>query len=184
MDFKDKAESLAKRMNKLTESLDLSDDLIVHGDDIIDLVQEKTKDISLYKQNDLSTDEYEFSYADIMNLEVMTEDFRFVRDTLKEVTENARRVQNSVTLELIDSDGEQRASLIAAFSELSKAITDAQKLYVQSYKEMSTTLLNLDKIKKAEPPKTVNNTTNNLNISTSENISTADLIQRLRTFNK
>lgn len=174
MDFTDKADTLAKKMNKLTESLDLSDELLVEGQDIVEYVEEKTKDVTLYQED---------SYADIMNLEIMTEDFKFVRETLKEITQNARRVQNSVTLELLDEDNDdKRAGLIMSFSELSKAITDAQKLYVQSYKEMSTTLLNLDKIKKnAEPSANANVTNNNLHVHTTENISTVDLIKRLQT---
>lgn len=170
MDFSQKADSLASKMNKLTEKLELSEELILEGNDIVEYVEEKTQDVQLYS---------DANYADIMNLEVMTNDFKYVRETLREVTDNARRVQNSVTLDLLDSDDDKRASLIMSFSELSKAITDAQKLYVQSYKEMSTTLLNLDKIKKnekAEGPQTVNNT---LNVNTTEAISTVDLIKKL-----
>jgi len=173
MEFKDKADSLAKRMNDLTKSLNLSEELLVEGNDIIEYVQDKTQDISLYT---------EASYADIMNLEVMTDDFKYVRETLREVTDNARRVQNAITLDLLDSDDDKRSGLIMSFAELSKAITDAQKLYVQSYKEMSTTLLNLDKIKKAEKidsPKTINNT-----LISTDAISTVELIESLRAKNK
>ena len=167
--LKEKANSLAERMNRLTEKLELSEELLVQGDDIVEYVEGNTKTIELYQNP---------SYADIMNLHIMTEDFKYVRETLREVTDNARRVQNSITLELLDTDSEQRAALVVSFAELSKAITDAQKLYVDSYKQMSTTLLNLDKIKKADQSPT--NVTNNLHIHGTETVSTIDLIAKLQ----
>lgn len=174
MDFKSKAETMAEKMNKLTQSLDLSEDLLVEGDDIVEYVEEKTKDITIADER---------SYADIMNLKVMTEDFQFVRSTLKEVTENARRVQNAITMELLGEDSEGQASLIVSFSELSKAITDAQKLYVLSYKEMSTTLLNLDKIKKAEKHEKGNEIPsggNHVHFHSAEPLSPVEVLERLR----
>ena len=165
----DKANSLADRMNRLTEKLNLSEELLVQGSDIVDFVEEKTKTIELYQNP---------SYADIMNIQIMTDDFKYVRETLREVTDNARRVQNAITLELIDTDSEKRAALVVSFAELSKAITDAQKLYVDSYRQMSNTLLNLDKIKKADTGPT--NVTNNLHIHGAETVSTFDLIAALQ----
>lgn len=167
----DKANSLADRMNRLTEKLNLSEELLVQGSDIVDFVEEKTKTIELYQNP---------SYADIMNIQIMTEDFKYVRETLREVTDNARRVQNAITLELIDTDSEKRAALVVSFAELSKAITDAQKLYVDSYRQMSNTLLNLDKIKKVEPNPGPSNVTNNLHIHGTETVSTIDLIAALQ----
>ena len=123
----------------------------------------------------------EKSYADIMSLGTMVEDFQYVRETLKEVTENARRVQNAVTLELLEENGDKRASLIVSFAELSKAITDAQKLYVDSYKQMSTTLLNLDKIKQNERDALVTHGDNHLHIhGGAGSVSTADLLQNMK----
>lgn len=174
MDFSQKAQSVADKMNNLTSKLDLSEELLVQSDDIVDYVEGTTKDITLSSDT---------NYADIMNLEIMTDDFKFVRESLKEITKNARKVQNLITLDLLSDESdknENRPSLIMSFSELSKAITDAQKLYVQSYKEMSTTLLNLDKIKKNkqdEGPTTVNNT---LNINSHESLNTADFIKQLK----
>lgn len=168
--LQDKANSLADRMNRLTAKLNLSEELLVQGSDIVDFVEEKTKTIELYQNP---------SYADIMNIQIMTEDFKYVRETLREVTDNARRVQNAITLELIDTDSEKRAALVVSFAELSKAITDAQKLYVDSYRQMSNTLLNLDKIKKADPPPP-SNVTNNLHIHGTETVSTFDLIAALQ----
>lgn len=174
--LRDRADILAQKMNKLTESLDLSGELIVSGDELIELVEEKTQEVMLH--HEVKADDPD--YAAIMNLSAMTEDFMFVRETLREITDNARRVQGVVTLELLDADTEQRAALILSFSELSKAITDAQKLFVLSYKDMSSTLLNLNKMKKDNAPALPGVTTNNLNVYTSDPMSTADILKRLR----
>ena len=176
MDIKDKSESLADKMNRLTEklvdNLDTADEMVLTGDDIVEYVEEKTQDISLYEEGGLPASE-------VINLENMVNDFKYVRETLKENTDNGRRVLNSVTYDLLDSDDDKRASLIMSFAELNKAIADNMKLYIQGYKEISNILLNLDKIKKSqklEQPQTINNT---LNINSTETISTTELIKKL-----
>ena len=171
MDFKDKAESLADKMNKLSEKFELSTEMVLTGGDIVEFVEEKTQNISLLSED--------YTPTEIINIQNMVDDFKYVRDTLKETTENGRRVLNSITLDLLDAEDDARASLIISFAELNKAVTDNMKLYVQSYKDISTTLLNLDKIKKNEgsTPKTINNT---VNITAAEPISTVDLIRQLK----
>lgn len=176
MDYKDKSESLAEKMNRLTakfaENIDTANEMVLTGSDIVDYVEEKTQDIKLYQDAGIPA-------TDIINLVQMIDDFKYVRETLKENTDNGRRVLNSVTLDLLDGDDDKRASLIMSFAELNRAVADNIKLYIQSYKDISAVLLNLDKIKKAEKadtPQTINNT---LNISTTETISTVDLIKKL-----
>jgi hypothetical protein len=159
-------------MNALSEKFDLAQEMTLTGDDVIEYVQEKTQDIELYSEN--------ISPTEIINLQTMVEDFKYIRETLRETTDNGRRVLNSVTLDLLDSDDDKRAALILSFAELNKAVGDNMKLYMQSYKDISNTLLNLDKIKRSaqeKDPQTINNT---LNINSSEIISTADLIKQLR----
>lgn len=172
MDFKAKSESLAKKMNsiteKFTENLDLADDLLVDGDDVVDFVEQKTKDVKLHE---------EIPATEIINLENMVADFNFVRSTLKENTENARKVLSHITLDLINEDDDKRASLVMSFAELNKAVADNMKLYITAYKDISSVLTNLDKIQqrqKAKSPKTVNN-----NFISGETISTVDLIKKL-----
>jgi hypothetical protein len=176
MDFKDKSQSLAEKMNRLTEkfagNIDTANEMVLTGDDIIDFVQEKTQDVQLYTGGELMA-------AEIINLNNMVEDFKYVRETLKENTDNGRRVLNSITLDLLDSDDEKRASLIMSFAELNTAIANNMKLYMIAYKEISVVLLNLDKIKKAEEPKNPQTINNTLNINSTETISTVDLIKRL-----
>ena len=169
MDFSEKSESLAQKMNsitsKFTENLDVADDLIVDGDDIVEFVEEKTQDIELLD---------ECSPSEIINLKNMVSDFTFVRSTLKENTENARKVLNSVTLDLLSSDDDKRANLIMSFAELNKAVADNMKLYITAYKEISGVLLNLEKIKGSASPKVVNNT-----VIHGEIKSTTDIIREL-----
>ena len=172
MDFKDKAESLAEKMNKLSEKFELADEMTLTGSDIIEFVEEKTESIELFSDD--------ISPTEIINLQNMVDDFKYVRDTLKETNDNLRRVLNSVTLDLLDSEDDKRATLILSFAELNKAVGDNMKLYMQSYKDISTVLLNIDKIKKSvekDSPKTINNT---VNVNTIEPISTVDLIKKLR----
>lgn len=177
MDFKDKSESLAQKMNRLTakfaENIDTAEEMVLTGEDVYEMVEAKTQDIKLYEESGLLS-------AEIINLQNMVDDFKYVRETLKENTDNGRRVLNAVTLDLLDSDDDKRASLILSFAELNKAIADNMKLYIQGYKEISNVLLNLDKIKKAEKaesPQTINNT---MNINTTETISTVELIKQLQ----
>lgn len=176
MDFKDKSESLAAKMNRLTEkftaNIETAEEMVLTGDDVYEMVETKTQDIQLYEEGVLVS-------AEIINLQTMVDDFKYVRETLKENTDNGRRVLNSITLDLLDSDDDKRAGLIMSFAELNTAIANNMKLYMLAYKEISNVLLNLDKIKKAEKadtPTTINNT---LHINATETISTVDLIKRL-----
>ena len=174
MNFEDKANSLANRMNQLTESFDLAEEMVVEGDDIIEFVEEKTKDISLYEDAEINP-------LEVVCIETMVSDFKYIRETLKETTDNGRRVLNAVTLDLLSEDeettGDKRSALITSFAELNRSVGDNMKLYMQSYKDISTVILNIDKVQKTKTPSTVNN---NLTIHNTEPLNTVDLISRLR----
>ena len=139
MSLKNKADSLADKMNKLTEklsdNLNISEELQLTGDDIVQYVEEHTEQIDLYSDDRC--------ISEILNLNNMVEDFKYVRDTLKENTDNARRVLNSVTLDLLNSNEDKRAGLIMSFAELNRAVADNMKLYILSYKEISKIILML-----------------------------------------
>lgn len=117
----------------------------------------------------------------IVDVELMREDFEYMRQNLRETTENTRRVLGSVTEELILAEGESRAGLLVAFSELNKAQLEGMKLFMLSYKEISTILVNFSKVYKESQPTTnqTTYTTNVLNIEPSS-MSAADIIGRLR----
>ena len=191
MDFTDKANALANKLNELTEKFNLSNEMVLSGDDIIEDVKKKTDLIELNsgvpKLNE-SIDveiEQEFNTSlvlELVNLKAMVEDFEYIRETLKETTDNGRRVLNKVTIDLLDSDEDQRASLILSFAELNSAVGKNMSLYMDSYKQISNVLVNLDKIiknvNKTKPANIVNNT--QVNISSTEQISTAELLNKMR----
>jgi len=167
----DKSESLAKKMNKITDkltnNLDLADEMDIQGDDIIEFVEEKTEQIKLVQTSTILT-------AEIINLNTMVEDFKYIRDTLKDNTNNGKRILDSVTLDLLDVDDEKRIELISSFVELNRAVAENMKLYIQAYREISNVLVNITKINQAEPNMTSDQTNN-----TSEPVSTVDLIRKL-----
>ena len=186
MDFTDKANSLAKKMNELTEKFNLSEEMVLEGEDIIEDVKKKTDIIDL-KTSTIKTDltiEPEFNSSlvlELVNLKAMVEDFQYIRETLKETTDNGRRVLEKVTIDLLDSEDEQRASLIMSFAELNSAVGKNMSLYMDSYKQISNVLVNLDKIIKnvsKNSPSVVNNT--QVNISSTEPINTAELLNKMR----
>ena len=190
MDFTDKANSLAKKMNELTEKFNLSEEMVLEGEDIIEDVKKKTDIIDLsgkspkLKNTVDVTIEPDFNsdlVLELVNLKAMTEDFQYIRETLRETTDNGRRVLDKVTIDLLDSEDEQRASLIMSFAELNAAVGKNMSLYMDSYKQISNVLVNLDKIIKNNSksnPSVVNNT--QVNINSTEQISTADLLNRMR----
>ena len=191
MDFTDKANALANKLNKLTEKFNLSNEMVLSGDDIIEDVKKKTDLIELNsgvpKLNETIEVEIEQEFntslvLELVNLKAMVEDFEYIRETLKETTDNGRRVLNKVTIDLLDSDDDQRASLILSFAELNSAVGKNMSLYMDSYKQISNVLVNLDKIiknvNKTKPANIVNNT--QVNISSTEQISTAELLNKMR----
>lgn len=189
MDFTDKANSLAKKMNELTEKFSLSEEMVLSGDDIIEDVKKKTDlvDLSSGKAQLVDVEiEQEFNSSlvlELVNLRAMVEDFEYIRETLKETTDNGRRVLNKVTIDLLESEDDQRASLILSFAELNSAVGKNMSLYMDSYKQISNVLVNLDKIikntnSKSPSSSVVNNT--QVNITSTESVSTAELLNRMR----
>ena len=193
MDFTDKANSLANKMNELTAKFNLSEEMVISGEDIIEDVKKKTDIIDLSSgkvkvTKPVDTDiEPEFNSAivlELVNLQAMVEDFQYIRETLKETTDNGRRVLNKVTIDLLDTEENQRAALITSFAELNSAVGKNMSLYMDSYKQISNVLVNLDKIIKNTNSRTpTNSVVNNtqVNITSTEQISTADLLNKLRT---
>lgn len=191
MDFTDKANALANKMNELTSKFNLSEEMVLAGDDIIEDVKKKTDIIDLSNKkpslkNVVEAEiEPEFNTTlvlELINLQAMTEDFQYIRETLKETTDNGRRVLEKVTIDLLDSDEEQRASLIMSFAELNAAVGKNMSLYMDSYKQISNVLVNLDKIIKNVNSKPVASVVNNtqVNINSTEQISTAELLNKMR----
>lgn len=191
----EKFEHLTNKMNKITQELtknvEISEDILTTTEELESyLVTPKTPapiEGQLITGDSANAEESvgktlapvtEIA-ADVVDVQAMIEDFCYMRAMLRETTQNSRRVLESVTEELVLSEGESRALLVSAYSELNKAQIESVKLFMQSYKEISTILVNLTKINQSNTPHTVH-TTNVLNIEDQAHISSADIINRLR----
>ena len=188
----EKFEHLTSKMNKITQELtknvEISEDILTTTEELESyLVAPNPAPIEgqLITSGESSEPETKALApvteiaADVVDVQAMIEDFCYMRAMLRETTQNSRRVLESVTEELVLSEGESRALLVSAYSELNKAQIESVKLFMQSYKEISTILVNLTKINQSNTPHTVH-TTNVLNIEDQSHISSADIINRLR----
>lgn len=188
----EKFEHLNNKMNKITQELtknvEISEDILTTTEELESyLVTPKSPTPIEGQLITASAEEPETKSlapvteiaADVVDVQAMIEDFCYMRAMLRETTQNSRRVLESVTEELVLSEGESRALLVSAYSELNKAQIESVKLFMQSYKEISTILVNLTKINQSNTPHTVH-TTNVLNIEDQSHISSADIINRLR----
>lgn len=192
MDFRQKADSVAEKMNKITEkfktNLDTADEMILTGDDIEEYVEENTKEIELYTEPDEPT------IAQLVNLQNLLSDFKYLRETLRENTDNGRKIINDLSVDILKNGlsfydpegGVNPAELVSAFAELNKALMENMKLYINSYKEMSNIIMNLEKIKNGGLGKpSVSNSINISNVNTGEDaessiVNVAELIKQLR----
>ena len=164
--------------NKFKENLDIAEDMDVTGNDIIEFVENKTKELPQ------SLDDT--SYLELINLNTLLQDFDYIRKTLRENAEQGRNIIKSLSIDITASDPEELAELINSYAELNKSITDTLKLFIQAYKDISTIITNLEKVKSG-----FNKTTNNLNITNisenpAENLiaTTADIIKQIKEHNK
>lgn len=159
--IKAKAETLATKLNKIAKHIeDQCND--------VDLMEVKANDVVEYASSKLP------SLEDRIDVAMMMSDFEYVRRVLKENTECARAMLEHVSSSMLDEDDNVTPGMITAFSELNKSIAENMKLYVSSYKDLTTSLANIE----SKP----NNVTNNLNIiNNDKNISSVkDMIERLR----
>lgn len=178
----DRANKLADKMNKITarfkENLDIADEMDISGNDILEYAEDKTKDLP--KTLDDS------SYLELINLNTLLQDFDYIRKTLRDNAEQGRSIIKTLGVDISASDPEELAELINSYAELNKSITDTLKLFIQAYKDISTIITNLEKVKSG-----FNKTTNNLNITNisenpAENLiaTTADIIKQIKEHNK
>ena len=164
--------------NKFKENLDIAEDMDVTGNDIIEFVENKTKELPQ------SLDDT--SYLELINLNTLLQDFDYIRKTLRDNAEQGRSIIKTLGVDISASDPEELAELINSYAELNKSITDTLKLFIQAYKDISTIITNLEKVKSG-----FNKTTNNLNITNisenpAENLiaTTADIIKQIKEHNK
>jgi hypothetical protein len=171
-----RVDSLVDRINSLNDVFDQAEK--VCSAEIVGFIEEKTHDVKLYSSTDS-----DISTTDVIKLDLMVDDFKFTRDTLTETVNNGRKVLNVVTMELLDSDEENRASLITSFAELVTSVNQSVKLLSQSYKDIAAVLESIEKIRKsklATPEKDSSPAgTGNTFINITSQESTTDIIARL-----
>lgn len=165
---KSKAESLSKRLNKVAASLakqcDDAEIMDVEAGDVIEYAEAKLP--------------APLDPVENINVHAMMDDFAYVRGILRENTECARRMLEHVSGNMLDEDDNITPGMLTAFSELNKSITENMKLYVSSYKDLSTALANL---RPEQPKTTANNTLNIINPAEKMDVtSVKDIIEKLK----
>ena len=163
-----KALSAADKIKAISDKFDVADSLV--SDDIVEVLD---KEVSI-----ITNDKQDYNPVDVMSLQTMSDDFKFARETLKESIIYGRKVLEAATQDLLLADGEKKSGNTMAYAELTTAVLNGVKTYSALYKDFSSVLLNIKKINtqdKSDSPDTVNNTVNVI-----ENISTVDLIARLK----
>ncbi len=182
--IQDKAAKLADKLNKITgsftEQLNNADELIVMGDELNtdagEIIQE-VKNVPADKTYAFNLD----LLPQILNLETMMKDIKYIRDTLQENCNLGKRLLNVMSQEL---EFEPNAELLASYSELSKTITENMKLYLSCYKDVSTILINISKLT-SQSSQLKNVSVNNITIESDSKIqNTAELIKQLAELSK
>ena len=181
----DTADKLAEKLNKIsvkfTEQLDNAQELIVCGDDLESQATEVIKDVK-----NLPAQEYHFNLdllPQILNLENMMSDVKYIRETLQENSQLGRRLLKVISQEI---EFEPNAELLASYSQLSMTITDNMRLFLSCYRDISHILINIAKLTR-EAQRDIN-TQNNIQVNiqnpTAEVLNTADLIKQLSQLSK
>jgi hypothetical protein len=163
-----KSQSAADKIKEISKKFDVAEALIC--EDVTDAIDNEVEIITEHKQ--------EYNPVDVMSLQMMSDDFKFSRETLKESIQYGRKVLELATQDLLLAEGEKKSGNTIAYAELTTSILNGVKTYSQLYKDFSAVLLNIKKINKSETPSgpdTINNTMNVI-----ENISTLDLIEKLK----
>lgn len=163
--------SLMEKLEKARENLDLSiqsqEDIV--KEELLDNVEQPDIIESVKTQGASGT-------QDVVQLYQLVNDFEFIRETLRENQQNGRRVLRSIAQDIMDSEEDLKASLILSFQELNKAIQENIKLYMFTYKTITETLKNIQTIQKNQGVQE----TEKQSSSITENISTQDIIARIR----
>jgi hypothetical protein len=189
---RNRADALAQKMNKLTDTLmsniQTAEELHITGTEVIESVEEKTEDVDLYSSD--------MNPLELLNLENLLEDFKYIRDSLRETSDNARKILSQTACQIQEGSGDlgdepsDPVELINSYAILNKALTDNMKMYVQAYKEISNIILNIDKVKNSNAVKNVeqsqgsqiNNTQINVYNSDDQHqaINTRDILRSLQ----
>lgn len=174
-----KAETLSNKLNKISEKfaekLNNAEDLIVVADDLNIDTGKVIQEIK-----DLPTNDYQFNLdllPQILNLENMMADVKYIRKTLHENTEIGRKLLNVISAEI---EFEPDAELLMSYSQLSATLTENMRLFLSCYKDISNILINISKLTQQQAPKNLQ--VNNIQINSEDTYkvqNTAELIKQL-----
>jgi len=164
-----KAQNISEKLDKLSKKFEVAsetaEEIVQASEEVEEIASEVIKEKQQYRPED------------IMTLELMADDFKFSRETLKQSIKFAKAVLEKTTQDLLLTE-KGRAGDTTAFAELTTALLNGIKVHSQLYKDFSNVLLNIKNIQKADKENI--NVTNNLNVENTETISTVDLIEKLR----
>jgi hypothetical protein len=170
-----RVDSLVNKINSLNAVFNQAEN--VCSEEIVEFIDSKTKEVELFSEDITPTE--------VIKLELMVDDFKFTRETLKETVENGRKILNILTLELLESDDDStRSSLILSFAELVSSVNNSVKLLSSSYRDIANVLETTEKIRKSRllspAPIASKNNVYIDKLLVNEQISTTDIIARLR----
>ena len=184
MSLENPTKDLVSTINRLNAKFEQAEE--VCSDDVIEFIEAKQKDIQALADKSperqiIVDGEVLMSRADVIKLQMMVDDYKEVRETLLSTVKSSRSIIDSLTLSLMDEDSETRADDISAYSSLVSTVNQSVKILASSYKDISSVLLNLDKLEKSQDisDKKVTINASNINIQSNQIISTTDLIKKL-----
>lgn len=165
---------LIKSLNNINKVFEQAD--LITSDDIL---TQLTNSVDSVTNLPAIIDTESIDYTQVISLKELMEDFRSIRSTLSDTVETGKKIMDEISVAISNTGlDEIQPEMIGAFSSLLGTVNTSMKLLITSYKEISTIILNLNKIQSAQTPQTGSkgNTTNNLNIYT---VNTADIIKDL-----
>lgn len=182
MQVNEKVDVITSKLNKISEKfaekLDDANDLIIAGDEL----EIDTNNI-VQEIRELPVTDTQFNLEllpQILNLENMMQDVKYIRQTLRENTELGRKLLRTISGEIEFSPN---AELLSSYSELSATLTENMRLFLSCYKDISQILINISKLTQGGQNGTPKNVqVNNIQINSEDGYkvkSTAELIKQL-----
>lgn len=140
-------------------------------------IEEATEETDIIAEvvDDIDTSKY--TPDQVMKLNNMVDDFEANRKSLIETTRFGKIMLEKLSQKLVIQDEDINPEYTEMFRVLSETVLNCTKASANLYGEFSKVLVNIKKVNNDKPTKI----TNNLHV---ENISTADLIDKLRNNSK
>lgn len=173
--IKAKSDILAEKFNtitaKITETIGNADELMVNADEITGEVEDAINDLPLSELNDIT------DVSEIINLQNLLDDFKYVRQTLRENTEMGKNMLKAMGAEL---ECEPSPKMLESYALLQGTLTDNLKLFLQSYKDISNVMINISKMANKNSAMHTTQNITNINIEAeTKPVNTAELIREL-----